>query len=122
MTKAILIESKRDEVKSAWIIDKYKEMQPAYDIVEAFNKDNYSTILLVLKSKFDGNVVVLNSGYDHMRVIENFKEVIERVKPDFIYTAILPHDIKKHIEFRDRIIEALQSIEAEIIDTIVLPE
>ena len=38
MTKAILIESKRDEVKSAWIIDKYKEMQLAYDIIEAFNR------------------------------------------------------------------------------------
>ena len=81
MTKAILIESKRDEVKSAWIIDKYKEMQLAYDIIVAFNKDNYSTILLVLKSKTDDNVVVLNSGNDHMRVIENFKEVITRVRP-----------------------------------------
>ena len=122
MTKAILSESKRDEVKSAWIIDKYKEMQAAYDIIEAFNKDNYSTILLVLKSKTDDNVVVLNSGNDHMRVIENFKEVITRVHPNFIYTAIKPHDTKEDIKFRDRLVEALLSIETEIIDTIVLPE
>ncbi len=121
MTKVILIESKKDEVKSAWIIDKLKEMRLSHEVVEVMNQDNYNTILVVLKDINDGNIVVLNSGYDHMRVIENFKEVIDRVKPNFIYTAIKPHDTKENIAFRDRMIEALKSIDAEILDTIVLP-
>ena len=57
-----------------------------------------------------------------MRVIENFKEVITRMHPNYINTAIKPHDTKEDIKFRDRLVEALLSIETEIIDTIVLPE
>ena len=69
MQNTIMVKIKKDELKSIMIIDKYQEIHPAYGIVEAFNKNKYSTILLVMKSKFDWNVVVLNSGYDHMRMI-----------------------------------------------------
>lgn len=89
MRKIILIQGCKNAGKSNYINKKFNELKTNHTVIETINKDDWNTVIYILKNDSNGTII-LNSGSDSHEIIDGFGEIIKKYPANIIYTAIRP--------------------------------
>lgn len=89
MRKIVLIQGCKNAGKSNYINKKFNELKTNHTVIETINKDDWNTVIYILKNDSNGTII-LNSGSDSHEIIDGFGEIIKKYPANIIYTAIRP--------------------------------
>lgn len=91
MKTIILVQGTKGSGKSAFINNKFKELERSTTTIQIINEKDPDTIIYILRDIKSGEIIILNSGSNAKKVINNFGKIIKNY-PDIsvIYTTIRP--------------------------------
>lgn len=94
----VLVIGDKDTGKTSLILKKSEELKISCEVLEIINSENRDTIIYVLKDKRSNEIIILNSGSDEYKIINEFEKVLAKYpQVGTIYTAIRPKEVNPRL-------------------------